>query len=67
MSILFFLFPADVFITLLCALTATGGSGCVQQGHAAGREAAAGGVQLHGPDRRLWTSWTTEKSLQTLQ
>lgn len=54
-------------VKLVCPVTAAGGSGCVQQRHAAGGEAAAGGEQLHGPDRRLWPSWTTQKGLQTLQ
>lgn len=48
-------------------LTAAGGFGSVQQRHAAGGEAAAGGVQLHGPDRRLWSSWAAQKGLQTVQ
>ncbi len=54
-------------INPVCPLTAAGGFGCVQQRHAGGRKAAAGGVQLHCPDRRLWTSWTTQEGLQTLQ
>lgn len=50
-----------------CPLTVAGSFGFVQQRHAAGREAAAGGVQLQCPDRRLRASWTTEEGLQTLQ
>lgn len=48
-------------------LAAAGGFRPVQQRHAAGREAAARGIQLHGTDRRLWSSRTTQKGLQTLQ
>lgn len=56
-----------LFLNLIGPLTAAGGFGYIQQRHAAGGEAAAGGVQLHGPDRRLWSSWTTQEGLQTLQ
>lgn len=52
---------------LMCPPTAAGGVGHVQQRHAAGGEAAAGGVQLLCPDRRLWSSWTTQEGLQALQ
>ena len=57
----------SVCIDPVCPPTAAGGSGCVQQGHAAGREAAAGGVQLLCADRRLWTSRAAEAGLQALQ
>lgn len=52
---------------LICPFTAAGGIGHVQYRHAAGGEAAAGGVQLFRPDRRLRTSWATQEGLQTLQ
>lgn len=59
--------PLVCTYTLYLSLTAAGGFGFFQQRHAAEREAAAAGVQLHCPDRRLWSSWTIQKGLQTLQ
>lgn len=54
-------------VNIIFPVTAAGGYRSFQRRHAEGREAAAGGIQLHHPDRRLWTSWTTQEGLQTLQ